>query len=417
MISNFITLGTSYPLNQYSDYLRAVYVNYPVAQADKWPPTPSKLYIQLALVKKERVSRAEANYFTHLTLQGDIDQILRMKEPIDEEDIFVAGDNTRSVVLEGAPGIGKSTFAWELCRKWASWELLNHFSLVVLLRLREEGVQTAKDLSDLLYRRNPSLRKSVGELVEQNEGKDVLLIFDGFDEFPVNLRRTSLVAQIIKGSYPPKASVLVTSRPFATVELQSIRPADSGKHIEVVGFSGHQIQQYAESNFGTRPDILSSFLTYYSLNPIVKAMMYNPLVCGIVLEVYRENYLSGRPIPHTQTQLYTELTLCLMSRQLSSNGNTSVHTLPDRLGDIPSDSDIYKQLMTISELALQGRVNETVIFKRLPGGCGGLGLLNNVSTLYGRKEDITYSFLHLTLQEYFTYLGFSQWNKASGSSH
>ena len=46
-------------------------------------------------------------------------------------------------------GIGKSTLAWELCRQWSTLESLKRFSLVVLLRLREEGVQSATDISDL----------------------------------------------------------------------------------------------------------------------------------------------------------------------------------------------------------------------------------------------------------------------------
>ena len=41
-----------------------------------------------------------------------------------------------------------------------------------------------------------------------------------------------------------------------------------------------------------------------------------------------------------------------------------------------------------------------MIFKQLPEGCSALGLLNICSELYGRRENVTYNFLHLTLQEY-----------------
>ena len=204
---------------------------------DKWPPTPSTTYIRLALVKKEKVSRGEADHFTRLTLQGEIDTILQVKQLITMEDVLKDND-TRLVVVEGAPGIGKSTLAWELCRQWPTLESLKRFSLVVLLRLREEGVQTATAISDLLYHRNTELCRCVGEEVERREGEGVLLVFDGFDEFPAELRRTSLVAEVIRGSYPPKATVLVTSRPSATAELLSVCQAHVGKHIEVVGFSG-----------------------------------------------------------------------------------------------------------------------------------------------------------------------------------
>ena len=41
-----------------------------------------------------------------------------------------------------------------------------------------------------------------------------------------------------------------------------------------------------------------------------------------------------------------------------------------------------------------------LFFKELPESCSTLGLLNTCSELYGRRENATYNFFHLTLQEY-----------------
>ena len=325
--------------------------------------------------------------------------ILKAKQPITMEDVLKDSD-TRLVVVEGAPGIGKSTLAWELCRQWPTLESLKQFSLVVLLRLREEGVQRATAVSDLLYHRNTELCRCVGEEVERSEGEGVLFLFDGFDEFPAELRRKSLVAEVISGFHLPKATVLVTSRPSATAELLSVCQAHVGKHIEVVGFSDKKIQEYAESILGSGSDLLASFQTYLCVNPVVKGMMYNPLNCGMVVEVYRNSSLSDRPIPHTLTQLYTELSLCLLSRHISAAGDPLARRLPDRLEDVPHDSDLYQQLVRLGRLAFEGRVREEVIFKELPEGYSALGLLNTCSELYGRRENVTYNFLHVTLQEY-----------------
>ena len=128
--------------------------------------------------------------------------------------------------------------------------------------------------------------------------------------------------------------------------------------------------------------------------------MYNPLNCAIVVEVYRETFESGKPIPHTQTQLYTELTLYLLSRHLSAAGDPLASELPDRLEDIPHDSDFYQQLVQLGKLAFEGRVREEVIFKELPEGCSDLGLLVEHRALYTRKESKNYNFYHLMLQEY-----------------
>ena len=364
----------------------------------KLPPTPSKTYIRLALIKKEKKSQEEADDFTRLTLKGEIDTILKAKQPITMEDVLKDND-TRLVVVEGAPGTGKSTLAWELCRQWPILESLKHFSLVVLLRLREERVQIASTTSDLFpCLDEPSLGSHVGEEVDKREGEGVLLAFDGFDEFPAELREKSLVAEVISGSCLPKATVLVTSRPSATAELLLVCQACVGKHIDVVGFSGKEILEYAESIFGCGSELLASFQTYLSVNPVVREMMYNPLNCGMVVEVYRNSSLSDRPIPHTQTQLYTKLSLCLLSRHLSAAGDSLARRLPDRLEDLPHD--LYQQLKRLGRLAFEGRVREEMIFKELPEGCSALGLLNTCRELYGRRENVTYNFLYLTLQEY-----------------
>ena len=112
---------------------------------------------------------------------------MKAKQPITIEDVLKDNDN-HLMVVEGAPGIGKSTMAWELCRQWPTLESLKCFSLVVLLRLREEGVQTATAISDLFCCLNePNLGRCVGEEVGRRKGEGVLFVFDGFDEFPAEL--------------------------------------------------------------------------------------------------------------------------------------------------------------------------------------------------------------------------------------
>ena len=367
------------------------------------------MFIKLALVKKKKVSRTQADDFTRLTLQGDIDQILQVKEPINMDDILKADDKVRLVVVEGAPGIGKSTLAWELCRQWPTLESLKRFSLVVLLRLREEGVQSATDISDLFpCGDDPDLSSLVAQKVRGENGNGVLFVFDGFDEFPSELRKKSLVMDIISGAkYLPKATVLVTSRPSASAQLQALLQTRIGKHIEVVGFSEKEIFEFAQSVFGDT-NLFTNFCAYLSANQVVKGMMYNPLNCAILVGVYQDTYESGKPVPHTQTQLYTELTLCLLSRFLSATGDPLASELPDNLEDLPHDSYLYQCLLKIGLLAFMGKLSEEVIFKQLPKGCSDLGLLVKHTALYTRKESTTYNFFHLTLQEYMSAFYISQ---------
>ena len=370
------------------------------------------MFIKLALVKKEKVSRAQADNFIRLTLRGDIDEILQVKEPIEMDDILKADDKVRLVVVEGAPGIGKSTLAWELCRQWPTLESLKRFSLVVLLRLREEGVQSATDISDLFpCGDDPGLSSLVVQEVKRENGNRVLFVFDGFDEFPSELRdEQSLVMDTIKGSKLPKATVLVTSRPSASAQLETLLQTGIGKHIEVVGFSEKEILEFAHSILA---DSFTNFRHYLSANPVVKGMMYNPLNCAIVVGVYQDTYESGKPVPHTQTQLYTKLTRCLLRRYLKEKEHPLASKLPDNLEDLPHDSDLYQQLVKVGELALYGndkfrKQRKQVIFKQLPEGCSDLGLLVKHTALYTGEESTTYNFFHLTLQEYMSAFYISQ---------
>ena len=384
---------------RYADYLKGVYSrNLLATDDDKGLRTPGDVFIKLALVKKEQVSRDKADKFTRLTLTGDVDEILKEKQPILINDVMTLDKNINLVVVEGAPGIGKSTLAWELCRQWPTLQSMKRFSLVVLLRLREEGVQASKTISDLCpYPVTPDLSMIVGDKIEEQLGENVLFVFDGFDEFPAELRKPeSLIMKVIRGSSLPKATVMVTSRPSATQDL--LTGCKSYKHIEVVGFSKDDIMKKAESVFKPGSELLDSFKTYLSVNPIVKGLMYNPLNCGIVIDVFQNNKISKRPIPRTLTQLYTELCLCLLSRHLKAVEDPMADNLPDQLKDIPEP--LHAQLVCLGQLAFEGRVDNQVIFKELPEGCSELGLLNSCTELYGRKRK-TYNFFHLTLQEYF----------------
>ena len=322
------------------------------------------------------------------------------------DDILKADDKVHLVVMEGAPGIGKSTLAWELCRQWPTLESLKRFSLVIHHKLREEGVQSSTDISDLFpCGDDPDLSSLVAQEVKRENGNGVLFVFDGFDEFPSELREKSLVMDIVSGSKLPKATVLVTSRPSASAQLQALLQTGIGKHIEVVGFSEKEILEFAHSILD---DSFTNFRQYLSANPVVKGMMYNPLNCAIVVGVYQDTYESGKPVPHTQTQLYTELSLCLLSRYLNATGNQLATKLPDNFEDLPHDSDLYQQLVKVGELAFNRKLREEVIFKQLPEGCSDLGLLVEHTALYIRKESTTYNFFHLTLQEYMSAFYISQ---------
>ena len=205
-------------VSNYHTYLKCVYDNNTISSDTKWPPTPGREFISLAVVKHHQKCRDE---YIGYTLQGDIEEIIQNRE-ISIEQIFepVKGQKKLKLVLiEGAPGIGKSALSWELCRKWEELSCMQQYSLVILLRLREEEVQEIKSIHDLFCQYESEDKKSLVEEVSKSQGSGILFILDGFDELPKALQEKSFLLNLMRGRILPACSVLVTSRPSATAEL------------------------------------------------------------------------------------------------------------------------------------------------------------------------------------------------------
>ena len=131
---------------QLNRYLMNVYKSLPQLCDMKFPRLPEKTFITLAVIEKESVSRGNADVFTKGTLHGHADEILKKKKPIAIEALLEPPEGQQTMkyaFVEGAPGIGKSTFALEFCRVQGK---LGVYSLIVLLRLREKRVREIKSI-------------------------------------------------------------------------------------------------------------------------------------------------------------------------------------------------------------------------------------------------------------------------------
>ena len=391
-------------MEQHSRFLRVCYSR---THDNKWPQSTINSYINLATVhRNSRIKRDEADRFTRATLHDGIDEILAAKEPIAMEDVLkpLKGKaKVNCVLVEGPPGVGKSTFAWELCQRWDSIPDLKKFSLVVLLRFRDKRVQEAKDIADLFYHDDAGIQQAVAKEVCSRNGEGVLLILDGFDEFPAPLRKQSLLLDIMKGSRLPGCTVVVTSRPSATADLFDSCRVD--KHIEVLGFTQKEIAEYASTAFASEPQLLGDFHKYRKLNPAIRSMMYIPLNTAIVADVFLS---TGEPLSHTMSELFVEMSLVILKRRLIEIGcHELADQLPNKLQDLPSD--IRAHFLKLGEMAFAGVVNEEVIFNELPTECEHFGFLNASPELYIRSQPrMSSNFLHRSFQELFTAFHISQ---------
>ena len=390
-------------------FLRSLYKRRKLPTYGKWPPTPSKQFINMAVILKEKVSRASADEFTKATIRGSPrDDILKSKKKIDFKHLAQtkADESAQLVLVEGAPGIGKSTFAWEACRRWGAGEILQQYKLLLLLKLREKGVQQAQSVADLFYFKfDVHIKQNAIQEIESDNGAGLFLILEGFDELPVHLRNEeSLFMDIIKGETLWNATIMLTSRHWASRPLlkndELHRPLS--QHIEILGFTKKDIDDYLQCMTFDDPSLLPGINKYLSCYPNIRSMMYVPLNCAIVLEVYRENRSNeNQLIPKTMTQLYSSLVRTLLLRYLLDHPDyKDKYVKLESFKDLPDS--VYEQFCEMAKIAYEGICNnEQIIFSDLPDDFETLGLMHCVPELYvDQGAVVSYNFLHLTLQEF-----------------
>ena len=108
------------------------------------------------------------------------------------------------MLIDGVPGVGKTTLCRKFCKDWGASQILKQFSIVWLLNLREERIAKAKSLDDLFQHYNKKLLKKLLEHIEETGGEGNLLVCDGFDELSKKERtQHSLFLDIIRGKVLP----------------------------------------------------------------------------------------------------------------------------------------------------------------------------------------------------------------------
>ena len=147
-----------------------------------------------------------------------------------------------------------------------------------------------------------------------------------------------------------------------------------------------------------------NFLKYMFLVPHIKSMMYIPLNCAIIAQVYYESQSSRHlAIPRTRTQLYKALTHSLLVRHMRMKEPNHEYTsmLPEGLNK--EEKSNFKVLTRFAFLSYhQEGLKQVTFFKEdIPEGFVTFGFMNESTEMYaGKGVERTLSFLHLSLQEY-----------------
>ena len=330
-----------------------------------------------------------------------MDDILLKKSPIELEKLFENIEGERKVILiDGAPGSGKSTLTVHIRQRWSRGELFQEFTIVILVQLRDPAVQSAQNIADLIPCPDIESAQEVASAIKANLGRGILWVMDGWDELPSHLREKSLLRDMITPSlHSPitQSSVILTSRPVSSGELSEL----VSSRIEVLGFTWEEQRQYFTECLKGDTKAVDTLMERLRENPAIEGSCYLPLNASIVAHLY----LSDGSLPRTIHGIFSSLIhhclshyLCQRLGKIQEEARlTSLDRLPQEL-QAPFDqlcelafTGISQNRVTFSQSDLEAVKDSAVVCE--------VGLLQATPSILSDGRTVYYNFLHLSIQE------------------
>ena len=317
------------------------------------------------------------------------------------------------LLIEGAPGIGKTVLSKEIAYQWAESKLLKHKRLVFLLFLRDPNIKYLSSLEGLIQYlfKGSEVVSGLSRHLVRNKGKGLIIIFDGYDEMSVEDRNESILTKIISRTVLPQCDLVVTSRPSASLYLRDI--ADC--RVEVLGFTEEDRLDYIQYALEGSEDKIRTLQFYLQTNSTINALCYVPLNMTILLCLFEEmKYLPHNTwdldsiekigLPHTQTEMYERFTLMTITRYITKKDKSYVDKCM-KISELPEPYN--KAFNELLHLAYSALIKDEIVFnlndevvQSCPiiksGNREGLGLLKVTEHI----SNFSFHFLHFSIQEY-----------------
>ncbi|XP_053425129.1 NACHT, LRR and PYD domains-containing protein 1 [Nycticebus coucang] len=320
---------------------------------------------------------------------------------IEMRDLFGPGlgaqEEPHMVILHGAAGIGKSTLARQVQRGWEEGLLYrDRFKHVFYFSCRELAQSKVVSLAELITKAQAAPPAPLGQVLSRPE--QLLFILDGVDEPRWVLQQQSaklcqhwsqpqrvatLLGRLLGKTILPEASFLITTR---TVALQKLIPSlQQPRWVEVLGFSESGRKEYFYNYFTDESQALRA-LSLVESNRAVWTMCLVPWLSWLVCTCLKQQMEREEDLTLTTTTA-TGLHLYYLSQALPAQ-------------------PLGPQLRGICSLAAEGIGRKRSLFSRgdlRKYGLNGpiISTFMKMGVLQQHPTSLSYSFIHLCLQEFF----------------
>ena len=372
---------------------------------DEWPPNQPKTIVNVALMHHEGEQTQQelidmSSY--HKKGASAIDKLRVTKSIVD---IFTT--ISKSILIEGAPGIGKTVLCKEISYYWASDKILIGMKLFLLV-IRHPKLHCVNSVSGLIHYLNndylsDSEVESAANELRRSKGSNIVFVLDGYDECPPDSPLKEFIDNLIKGVCLCNSVVVVTSRPTASMPLRQI----VSHRIEILGFARKARDKYISESLQGLPEKQNDLEKYLKHHPVINSLLYVPLHLAVLMFLFKEGNL-----PESLTEINEYFIVHTVYRHLAKQNQRLFRF--SKLTDLPQQ--ILHFVYQLSALAFKGLQNSQLVFtydevvavspnlQHTPDAINGFGLLQAIKHTYMKGaragSDVSLNFLHFTMQEY-----------------
>ena len=299
----------------------------------------------------------------------------------------------RTVLIEGDPGVGKTTYCQKLAYDWATkqgdWDpSFPEIEVLLLLKGHEIKSDIWKAIDDqvLPVDIDDQARESFFKFIRENQSK-VLLVLDGLDEVYTAYKEPR---DLVEGKVLPACHVVFTAR-----GVKFRRYCDSV--WEIVGFTDIDAERFIRAYFKNRKHLAENLIkkVWDSESVDFHNLITNPSHAAFLCVICED--LEG--VFPNKTHLYIDIVNCVLRRYEHKQGLSSENEnlLTSYKGDLLHLGRVALQSLQKGELYFEEHRFDTSLFF-----LSKFGFLSIHPGRSKRMDTLRYGFLHKGFQEFFS---------------